>query len=593
MGRIPEQTIERIIESNDIVDVISEYVALKRSGKGYMGVCPFHNDKGPSMSVSQDKQLFHCFGCGASGNVLGFIMRIRNMDFIDALKYLGDRAGIQIEYKEEDPSAKRENIVKDKIFQINIEAARFFFKNLPQNADAYNYLKGRGIDEKIIKKFGLGYSPNDWHALLNFLKSKGYDENLIFKSGLILKGNKGYYDRFRNRIMFPVFDIKGRVVGFGGRVMDDSKPKYLNSPETPVFVKGTNLYGLNFVIKSGLPDSIIIVEGYMDCIALHQHGINNAVASLGTALTVEQAKLLKRYSKNIFVCYDSDEAGKAATLRGLDILTQLGCDVRVITIPKGKDPDEFIKLNGVDEFKALVENALPVLEYKLKRAREGINFKDPAQKAKFVSATAKILSETENEIQIQTYSSKIYDETGVDVKSILDEVKKIKEQKQNKENNKWNNRNNINGNIYNAEPAYKKAEKQLLRLCLMNDDYFKFIKNKISIDDFISDVYKTTAAFVFEKLEYGEDVKPNDILVNFHNENDINDVSQIFHSEELHEDVYKLIDDYVRTIKRFNLESKINEITVAIKRYEDNNEFEKSADLIQNLIGLQKQLDLL
>lgn len=594
MGRISEENIEKIIESNDIVDVISEFVPLKRAGRGYMGVCPFHNDKGPSMSVSQEKQLYHCFGCGASGNTVGFIMKIRNLDYIDAIKYLGDRAGIKIEDEIQDPQKLKYEALRNDLFQINIEAARYFLSNLFNIRSAYEYFEKRGIDEKTIKKFGLGYSLNNYEGLYKFLKNKGFKEEFILKAGLISKKDSKVYDRFRNRVMFPVFDIKTKIIGFGGRVLDNSKPKYLNSPETPVFVKGTNLYGLNFVIKSGLPEYIIVVEGYMDCISLHQHGITNTVASLGTALTLEQAKLLKRYSKSIFICYDSDAAGQAATLRGLEILASVGCDVKIITIPRGKDPDEFIKNFGVEEFKKLIENALPVSEYRIQMTRNGKNLKDAKQKSIFVTESAEILSSLENEIEIQAYATKIYDETGIDVKFILDEVKKIKRTKNSKENNKTNNRNNnMSGNIYNLEPAYKKAEKWLIQLALTNNDYFKYISNKITLDDFITQALKTAYEFISKTLESGEEVIPSVLLLNYTEQQDINDVASLFEGLDKLKDPIKLIDDCIKTINKYNIENKINELTVKIKKHEEKNEVVESAILSQELIKLQKEFNLL
>jgi DNA primase len=593
MGRISEEVIDRIIQNNDIADIISEYVSLKRSGRGYMGVCPFHSDKGPSMSVSTEKQLYHCFGCGASGNAVGFIMRIRNLDFIDALKYLADRVGITIESEAVNNVTNKEKEYKNKIYQINLETARFFFKNLVNDKNAYEYLSKRGIEDRIIKKFGLGYSPKDWNQLNNYLRQKGYSDELILNAGLISKGKNGYYDKFRNRIIFPVFDVKGRVIGFGGRVTDDTKPKYLNSPETPVFTKGINLYGLNFVVKSGLPEYLVVVEGYMDCIALHQNGISNTVASLGTALTLEQAKLLKRYSKDILICYDSDAAGQTATLRGLDILASVGCNVKVITIPKGKDPDEFIKIYGVEEFKLLIERAISVTDYRILRAREDIDLRNPTQRIQFANRVAQILGEIENEIEIQGYASKVADQTGIDIKSVLNEIKKIKDSKINKENNKTIIRNNIYGNNYNMELAYKKAEKFLLHFSIMGSDYFNYIKDKINMDDFITEVYKKAASIIYSKLEKGENIVPNDILIKFESHQEISEVSQIFEGEEIADDVYQLIEDYIRTLKKFNIENKINNLTVQIKKCEESNEIAKSAALFQDLIALQKQLSLI
>ena len=375
--QIREEVIERIRQDNDIVDIISENVRLKKSGRNYVGLCPFHNDKSPSLSVSQDKQIYKCFSCGEAGNVITFVMKYKKLTFYEASKYLADKAGIPLELG----NAKESQITKKKelLYKVNTEAARYYFYNLQRTSFAKEYFLKRGIREEVIKRFGLGYAQDRWHDLIMYLKKKGFNENLLLEAGLILKSEKkgNTYDRFRNRVMFPVFDVRGKVIGFGGRVLDDSKPKYLNSPETVVFHKGTNLYGLNFATKNKLEqDYIIIVEGYMDLISLHQHGITNTVASLGTALTINQARLLKRYVNKVIISYDADVAGQTATLRELEILRNAGLDVKVLKVPQGKDPDEFVRNNGKDAFLRLVDNALPLIEYRIKKAAEGINLRD-------------------------------------------------------------------------------------------------------------------------------------------------------------------------------------------------------------------------
>ena len=588
MGRIPEETIEKIIQNSDIIDVVSEFVPLKKSGRNYMGVCPFHSDKGPSLSISREKQLYHCFGCGASGNSVGFIMKLRNLEFIDAIKFLADKANITIDEVEYNPQKLLEKALKEKIYEINIAAARFYYSNLLKNSNAFEYFTKRQLSEKTIKIFGLGYSLNEWDGLLKHLIKKGYSNDLILKSGLIVKDNNNnrYYDRFRNRIMFPVFDIKGKVIGFGGRVFDDSKPKYLNSPETPVFFKGTNLYGLKYIIKSAIPENIIIVEGYMDCIALHQHGILNVCASLGTALTLDQAKLLRRYSKDIYICYDADSAGRAATLRGLDILTKVECNVKIISIQKGKDPDEFIKLYGKDEFLKLIEHAIPIIDYRLQRAKDGKNLKDPKQKGQFISEIAQIISNITNEVEAQSYASKIYDETGVDVKLILEQIKKVNNGK-----NDISSIENINVKYsnFNMEYAYKKAEMQLLRFSVLDSKFFNYINSRISFNEFITTTFRFAANYIFNAQSRGEVISPNDLILKFEFENDISDISKIFMEEKIEVD-NELIDDLIKTIKKANIENSISEITVEIKKCEEKNDIENSKALFKNLIALQKQM---
>lgn len=581
--RIPEQVIESILQKNDIVDVISEYVSLKRVGRNYMGVCPFHNDKGPSLSVSPDKQLFHCFGCGAAGNVVGFIMKIRNIDYIDAIRFLADRVNIPLE-----TSSYGDNEV-EKIYEINIQAARFYYSNLKQHSDKIKYLLNRGLDIKIIQRFGLGYSLDSYDALLNFLKRRGYDEKLLIKAGLVSKKDNKLFDRFRNRIMFPVFDHKGRVIGFGGRVLDDSKPKYLNSPETPVFKKGTNLYALNFVLKKGIPDELILVEGYMDCIKLHQHGIENTVATLGTALTKEQARLIKRYCSNVYLCYDSDAAGRTATLRGIEVLHSEGLNVKIINIPRGKDPDEFINTFGVDEFKRLVEKSLPAIEHLIFASKENKNLDDPRDRSNFIKEVVDILKILNSEVEIHSYAAKIYELTGISLQVILDQLNKAKDIKSDNWNNNYVNRNNnIGGNNF-IEPGYKKAERKLLMLILKDDDISEYIIQKVNKEDFVTPSYKKAAKLILENglKEF------NDIVKHFEEQNEIQDVALIFAEEDLTTLDFETIEGFIKTLKRTNLERQIENIKFKIKEKEKSDGYEELLNLTRQLEELKKQLSLL
>jgi len=581
--RIPEQVIENIMQKNDIVDVISEYVSLKRVGRNFMGVCPFHNDKGPSLSVSPDKQLFHCFGCGAAGNVVGFIMKIRNLDYIDAIRFLADRVNVTL-----DTSSNKDTEI-EKIYEINIQAARFFYNNLKQNSEKIKYLLNRGLDIKTIQKFGLGYSIDSYDGLINFFKKKGYDEKLLIKAGLVSQKENRIYDRFRNRIMFPVFDHKGRVIGFGGRVLDDSKPKYLNSPETPVFKKGTNLYALNFVLKKGTPDALILVEGYMDCIKLHQHGIENTVATLGTALTKEQARLIKRYCNTVYLCYDSDAAGRTATLRGIEVLHSEGLNVKIINIPRGKDPDEFINTFGVGEFKKLIEKSLPAIEHLIYASKENKNLDDPRDRSNFIKEVIDILKILNNEVEVHSYAAKIYELTGISIQVILDQLNKVKNMKTNNWNNNYGNRNNnIGGNTF-MEPGYKKAERKLLMLILKDDDIKEYILQKVNREDFITPSYKKVATLI---LENGLK-EVNDIIKHFEEQNEIQDVALIFAEEDLTEMDFETVEGLIRTLKRTKIERQIENIKLKIKEKERSNDFNDLLNLTRQLEELKRQLSLL
>ena len=426
MGYLNEEIIDEIKERSDIVQIISEYVTLKSMGSNFKANCPFHSEKTPSFVVSQAKQMYKCFGCGEGGDVINFIMRIENVDFSEALKILADKAGIKLEdYSDETQKAAANE--KQRLIQINTEAAKYFFNMLwNKNPSMLNYFVKRGLDRKTIKGFGLGYSGTSWNGLMDYLKSRGYGQNDILASGLVTQRKKGdgYRDRFINRVMFPIFDHKGLVIGFGGRVIDDSMPKYLNSPETLVFNKRYNLYGLNFakkVLKSH-KEPIIVVEGYMDVIALHQFGVKNSVASLGTALTKQQALLLKRFTDEVIISYDNDSAGINATLRGMDILNENGLSVRILNLKEAKDPDDYIRKNGVDEFRSEIENAVSFTQFKIDVLRKASHMDSPEGKAIFCKEVAKILSNIESPVEAEYHIKKISDETGISVEAIGKEV---------------------------------------------------------------------------------------------------------------------------------------------------------------------------
>jgi DNA primase len=387
----PEEIIEEIRVNNDIVELAQEYVKLERKGKDYFGLCPFHKEKTPSFSVVPSKQIFYCFGCGKGGNVIQLVMYAENLDFIEALKLLADRARISL--PENSGSLQTEKVrLKDTVLRVNKEAAKFFFSSLKSDKgkSARAYLERRGIKEKTAIRFGIGFSCGDWDSLFKYLLSKGFNEESIAASGLVSKKKTGgYYDRFRDRIMFPISDLRGNIIGFGGRVLDGSQPKYLNSPETIIFNKRKNLYGLNYAKRSGLK-KLIVVEGYMDVISLHQSGIINAVASLGTALTQTQGRLLNKYAEEIIISFDSDTAGQAAAMRGIDILGDMGANVKVLSIPDRKDPDEYVRNNGPKAFERLLDSAQTLLEYKIAKLKGQIDTASTEGQIQFLSTTAAV-----------------------------------------------------------------------------------------------------------------------------------------------------------------------------------------------------------
>ena len=587
--QISEEIIQKIKEQNDIVDIISETVKLKRTGRNFSGLCPFHNEKSPSFSVSQEKQIYKCFGCGEAGNVISFVMKTKNMQFFEALRYLADRANIYLDFgnKENNKTAQK----KDLLYKINVEAARFFFSNLMNNQKSKEYFLNRGIRIETIKRFGLGYANDSWNNLIYHLRKRGFSEELMAEAGLISinkeKGTK--YDRFRNRVMFPVFDYRGKVIGFGGRVLDDSKPKYLNSPETLVFQKGTNLYGLNFALKSNMQERyFIIVEGYMDLIALHQSGITNVVASLGTALTINQARLLKRYADKVVISYDADMAGQMATMRGLEILRNAGFDVRVLSIPKGKDPDEFIKSNGKEAFLKLVNTAEPLIDYRLRKAEEGINFRDTEAIIKYSQNVMEIIADL-NPLEKDVYIKKASENTGIKEQALYDILGK-------KLNGAMDNNKNRfiseNEKKIHAEAGYIKAERSLLKFMITEAEYLFYIMERISKKDFILEEHKQIFTVIIEGK--GENI--NNIISYLESKlNSAETIAELVKIKEckifLDGDVNKQIDDFIHEIKTQNLKIEIENLKRQQKVLEGKGEVEESIKLAIKLSQLMQQLN--
>jgi DNA primase len=586
--QISEEILEKVKEQNDIVDVISESVRLKRSGRNFSGLCPFHNEKSPSFSVSQDKQIYKCFGCGESGNVITFVMKNKNMPFVEAVKYLADRVNITIESDKGriSPTAKKREL----LYKVNVEAARFFYSNLRLTKEAKEYFLNRGIKEETIKRFGLGFAKDSWNNLLFHLRKLGFKDDLLLEAGLVSTsertGNK--YDRFRNRVIFPVFDYRGKVIGFGGRVLDDSKPKYLNSPETLVFQKGTNLYGLNFAIKSKMQERyFIIVEGYMDLITLHQYGITNVVASLGTALTTNQARLLRRYADKVIISYDADIAGQAATMRGLDILKDAGFDVRVLSIPQGKDPDEYVRSNGKDAFIKLINGAESLIDYRLKKAEEGINLKDSNDLVRYGKRVTEILASV-NSIEKDVYIKKISENTGIREQTLYDLLSK-EMTKNIKENNFMNNKEENGTKLY-LEPAFIKAERSLMKLCL-NEEYFDYISQLINQDELILPEHKE----IFSIIKEAKKGNINNIITFLESKcTNVKTIEEIVKIKEHHvligKDNKKLIQDFIKQLDNYKLNQKLNELKRKQKVLESQGKIEESIQIAIELKNVNDQL---
>lgn len=425
MVRYSDELLDEIKSKNDIVDIVSQYVVLKRAGRNYMGLCPFHKEKSGSFCVSPDKQIFHCFGCGVGGNVFHFISKIENLNFKESVEMLANRAGVELPVSgnfEDDKLAK----LKSRVYEVNKCAAEFYHENLykPTAKPGQEYVKKRHLDNKTLKAFKIGYSGR-FNELYTELKSKGFTEEEILASCLVNKNPDGkFIDRFRNRLMFPIFDTNERVIAFGGRVLDDSKPKYINSPEDIVYSKGRHLFAFNIARKYN-SKTIIMVEGYMDAVSLHQRGIHNAVASLGTALTEAQGRLLRRSCEKVIIGYDADGAGQAATLRGLEILQNLGCDIRILQIEGAKDPDEFVVKYGPERFQMYVDKAISLVEFKVKMLKKSLDLDNVNDKIKFLNEVAKIVAKVENSMEREVYVDKISLEYKVSKDAIYAEINKL------------------------------------------------------------------------------------------------------------------------------------------------------------------------
>ncbi len=584
MVRYSDELIEEIRTNNDIVDVISKYVTLKRSGRNFFGLCPFHKEKSPSFAVSPDKQIFHCFGCGAGGNVIHFISKIEGLDFKDTLELLANRANIELptlENSEDDKTAR----LKSKVYEINKIAAEFYHENLykPTSKMAQEYIKKRKLDNRTLKAFLIGYAGN-FNELYLLLKQKGFTEEEMLASSLVKRtDNGGYMDSFRKRLMFPIQDVRERVIAFGGRVLDDSKPKYINSPENIVYSKGRNLFGLN-VAKKHDTKRIIIVEGYMDAISLYQRGITNVVASLGTAMTESQGRLLRRHSEQVILGYDADGAGQAAILRGMEILQNLGCDIRVLQIEGAKDPDEYVLKYGPERFQRCVDNSISLVEFKVKVLLKELNIENTNDKIKFLNEIAKILSKITNQIEREIYVDKIAREYKISKEAIYAEINKL---------------------IYNDNQGSKKLEKKVITMelkeesktnisestlkkeklviYLLINEYSKSyekIAKLITLNDIQDETNRQILKKMYEEFQKGN-INTNQIVDWFQDENIISRITEIMAEDFEITDVNKAIDDLINVYEKQKLVNRRNEILKQLDTEKD----------VENMKELEKELN--
>lgn len=587
MANYSDELLEEIRSRNDIVDVVSQYVSLKRKGRNYFGLCPFHNEKSPSFSVSPDKQIFHCFGCNVGGNVFHFIMKIENVSFFESVAILATRAGIELPTVTSGYDEAKTKL-KNEVYKLNLDAAEFYHQNLykPTSKTAQEYIKKRKLDNNTLKSFLIGYAGTS-NELLSYLKSKGYSEEVMLASALIGKSREGrLYDKFRNRIMFPIQDIRNRVIAFGGRNVvqkekyDAFDPKYLNSPENIVYSKGRNLFGLNVAkrhAENGMLKRLLIVEGYMDAISLYQRGITNVVASLGTALTDNQGRLLRRNAEQVILGYDSDGPGQNAIMRGIDILRSMGVDIRVLQISGAKDPDEFVLKYGPDRFRKCMDNAISVVEFKVKVLKKDLNLDNISDKIKFLNEMAKVLATVDNTMEREVYIDKLSETYKITKEAIYSEVNKILFKTDAKVQTLERRKEPIiiKNEQTKVDSATLRREKMLIYLLINHqNDAFKRINSVVQVEYIKDETNKKIVEKLYEMLSKG--VSTENVLDWFDDESTINYISGILANDFEITDVNKAIEDIEKTYLK---ESKIvrrNEIIKLLENRDSMNPEEKT-----------------
>ena len=562
MVRYSDELIDDIKNSNDIVDIISQYVTLKRSGRNFFGLCPFHKEKTPSFSVSPDKQIFHCFGCGAGGNVIHFTSKIENIDFKESLEILAERAGITLPTIDSGIDSKKQQL-KEKVYEINKEAAIFYHETLYKEISkpAQEYVKKRKLDNKTLKDYTIGYAPANSN-LYRFLKEKGFNDEEILASDLVNKVGNNFVDRFKNRLIFPIQDVRNRFIAFGGRVLDNSLPKYINSPENLVYSKARNLYGLNVAKKTKL-EKIIIVEGYMDVISLHQRGIENVVASCGTALTEAQGRLLRKYAEKVIISYDSDGAGQAATLRGLEILSNLGCDIRILQMEGAKDPDEYVIKYGNGRFNNLVDKAISLVEFKVKVLKKDLDLNNVNDKIKFLNEIAKLLSTVDNRMEQEVYIDTISREYNISKEAIYAEINKLNySRNQGKKALESNyKKSNIIKKKETLPETLIKRENMIIGILLNGkEEVYSQIKNILAPEDFKKEENKKIMQKLYEEFEKGNSNISNILEIFNDNEEIISILTGLMADDYEIKDDKKAIEDLINNYKKEKLTNRKKEI---------------------------------
>ena len=557
--RYSDEILDEVKSSNDIVDVISQYIGLKRSGRNYFGLCPFHNEKSPSFSVSPDKQIFHCFGCGVGGNVITFISKIEGIGFKESIEVLAERANIKLPSVDNSVDSKKEEL-KAKVYKVNSFTAEYYHKRLyePFSKVAQEYVKKRQLNNETIQSFKIGFSGK-FDELYQALKKEGFNEEEILESGLVNKNDNGkYIDRYRNRLMIPIFDERNRVIAFGGRVLDDSKPKYINSPENIVYSKGRHLFGLN-VAKKDHPKRLLIVEGYMDAISLHQRGITDVVASLGTALTTSQGWLLRRNCEQVILGFDSDGAGQTAIMRAMEVMQNMGCDMRVLQMTGAKDPDEYVLKYGAARFKKLLDDAISLIEFKIKVLQKDLNLENASDKIKFLNEIAKLISKIENTMEREIYIEKIAKGYNISKEAIYAEVNKL--QYSNRKSSKVLEKERpVVSKIKkekqdNISEEIIKRENTIIWLLINSVDTYKTIKENIKLEDFKNEENKEILKEIYNALENGN-TNINSVLDHIESEQIQSHLTEIMADDYGITDNKKAIDDLLKKYELEKLQNK-------------------------------------
>ena len=564
----PEGFIQELKMRNDITEVAAPYVTLRRRGRNMVGLCPFHGEKTPSFNIYTENGSFYCFGCGVGGDVISFIMKIENLDYLDAVKFLAQRAGMSMPENTYDDSMSK---LKTRIYEANREAARFYYNTLnqPVGKTGLDYFHGRMLSDRTIRHFGLGFADDDWSSLTNHLKSKGFTESELVAANLTVRRRSGgVYDRFTNRVMFPIIDLRGNVIAFGGRIMTDEKPKYLNTADTPVFKKSENLFSLNNAKNSGTR-TLILCEGYMDVIAVSQAGFTNAVATLGTALTSEQAMLMKRYADEVVICYDADEAGQKATARAIPLLRNAGLLVRVLTVPNGKDPDEFIKSQGADgpaAFAALVEKSGNDIDYRLQKLKAEYLLDTADGKVGYLEAAAGVIASIQSPIEQDVYASKLCKEYEVDKNAFSEQLKRLSRKRNREDYRKQQQkiRTELSGRGDRIDkdkakvPRSSSAEEALIVYLIKNPDSASSIDEQISPEQFQNSLMRRYYEYFLQRIKDGKDPL-NNISADFSGE----ECSKVFKMMSKYASVAqtkKSLAEYIKVIKEESAKLKRDDV---------------------------------